>query len=456
MVVNIRKRLESLRSINLREKKSVNRGLFKLFCTEEFFTLVEEDYDFVAMGREQGERLEVIKELLKELQDQNFEFGVDNISRKNLPKKHIKDMLVHNGILCIIQCVYQYIFPKFSKNTYDKYESYQATLKEIKENWSDVNWGIGVNIKTSFMGIDPYVLISILRIKIQDECFIQLIWKLLSHERKLGHDKLNEHERSVLFKALNHIYLNEVDVFMENLIHQYNSSYFLVKFLPCTNQEKKVYRSFVIKNKSSLKFKKILDKRKGFSQYNKFQNFNKRLCIFPIKIRFIRYLDRVLIGVRGSKLFAQIIFYKIEQYLLRRLKLPILSDKTQIQSLLLGKLSFLGYEFRVSNFLNPQIQLIVPMDKVIGKLVAEGFSTSLGFGIRKKGWIRYPDKLIIAKYTLVNRRLRKCLLLASNYTYSMKRVQYILKYSCAHTLAAKHRTNLSIQISHLNSIGIFS
>lgn len=454
MVVNIRKRLESLRIINLKKRSVINKDLFKLFCTEEFFSLVQKDYDFAEVGCKQERGLRIIKELITELQNQQFEFGVDDLFEKDSIRKRRKDMLVHNGILCIIQCIYPSIFQRY------KYESHQAVVNKIKESWTEVTWGIGINIKNSFKNMDHCVLISILRIKIQDECFIQLIWKLLSHERRLENGKLHKHECSVVLKIFNHIYLSEFDAFMKKLMNHYNLSYFLIKLLSCSKSGKRVYRLFVIRNRYDLKIKSILPRPKVSSRYSRlpenFTNFNKNRQILLINIKFIRYLDRVLIGISGSKLFGQLILYKIEQYLVNKLKLFLVLDKNRIQNLLTEKVSFLGYDFKVSKSAHSQIQLVVPMNNVIQKLVTEGFSNSLGCGIRKKGWIRYSDKIIIKKYSLVSKRLRKYLLLASNYLRSMKRVQYILKYSCAHTLAAKHRTNLSIQLNHLNLKGIFS
>ena len=91
--------------------------------------------------------------------------------------------------------------------------------------------------------------------------------------------------------------------------------------------------------------------------------------------------------------------------------------------------------------------LLVPMDLVIKGLSEKNFCTKLGFPLKKKGWIVYDDKVIIYRYNSVLQKLTDYYAFADNLRTSIKRINFILKYSCAHTLAAKHRTRISKQFS---------
>ena len=94
------------------------------------------------------------------------------------------------------------------------------------------------------------------------------------------------------------------------------------------------------------------------------------------------------------------------------------------------------------------------MDKIIRNLYEKNFCNLYGKGCRKKGWIKYPDEVIIIKYNYIIRGLRNYYSPADNLGTSMNRLQYILKYSCAHTLASKHRTRISTQQKRLKSLGL--
>jgi hypothetical protein len=62
------------------------------------------------------------------------------------------------------------------------------------------------------------------------------------------------------------------------------------------------------------------------------------------------------------------------------------------------------------------------------------------------GWIHYPDNINVLKYNYVIRGLRNYYVLVDNHSTSMNRIQYVLSYSCVHTLSVKHRTGISVQL----------
>jgi hypothetical protein len=183
------------------------------------------------------------------------------------------------------------------------------------------------------------------------------------------------------------------------------------------------------------------------------------------KLTYVRYADNWIIGIIGSKNFAETIREQIRVFLLKHLKLTLTSEKSHISHLGRECANFLGYQIKCGQAgdysgrsitkdmfasskrtVGWQPRFFVPMDNVIKRLSEKNFCTSIGFPLKKKGWIVYDDQTIISRYNSVIRGFHNYYAPADNLGTSMNRINYIMKYSCAHTLAAKHRTRISTQL----------
>ena len=58
--------------------------------------------------------------------------------------------------------------------------SCHTALREFREKWTGVNWLIEGDIRACFDELEHRTLVSLLHKKIQDERFLNLIWKLLN------------------------------------------------------------------------------------------------------------------------------------------------------------------------------------------------------------------------------------------------------------------------------------
>lgn len=100
------------------------------------------------------------------------------------------------------------------------------------------------------------------------------------------------------------------------------------------------------------------------------------------------------------------------------------------------KLFFLINYFvkRVVSFLNPFYLIILILSK-------QNFCNSVGYPKSKSGWVTWTDIDIIQHF---NRIINSIFLFYSgcNNKKALSRLQYILHFSCAKTLACKHKTNL--------------
>ncbi len=227
--------------------------------------------------------------------------------------------------------------------------------------------------------IDPHVLIELLRQKIKDEKFIHLIWKFLRSEYTVD---------GILFPLLSNIYFNELDKFLMIISHKHDIGRWKVS---------PVY----------------------------------------IRIRYVRYANEWIIGIIGSKSLAEIIRSDVETFLLKKLKIQLNLDlkyaKTKVTP-------FLGIEIIIRNTF--EIQLNVNMLGVIKRLKHVGICDGKGFPICRKSHINYEDWEIIISHNRILSRISNDYRFVNNRN-KLARVQYIIHYSAAKTLAGKHKKSLS-------------
>src|SRR6266700_2275712 len=88
-----------------------------------------------------------------------------------------------------------------------------------------------------------------------------------------------------------------------------------------------------------------------------------------------------------------------------------------------------------------EIVMTAPKEKLIKKLHEKGFCTAKGQPTTKLGWIHLDADQIIVLYNGINRGIQNYYRFADNFGF-FARIQYILKFSLAHTLAAKYKCSV--------------
>lgn len=488
--IKVLERIESIRNKNTINPKAINKDLYRLICNPEILQLaygkIKSNPGNMTPGTDEetldGYSIESIKRTIKILKDQTFKFKP--VRRVEIPKGKTgkmrplgvpspRDKVIQQSMLMIMEAIYEPTFSELS-NGFRPGRSCHTALKEFRTNWSGTKWAIEGDIKGCYDHIDHHILIKILRKKIQDEKFIQLVWKLLRAGMQINKvyspTKLGTPQGGILSPLLANIYLNELDLFMESLFYDYNMGTTRRKNPEYENLRGKIYRFRTLRTPGGI------SRRKYSIPHDQIKKYNSELKKIPSdpldpkfrRIRYIRYSDDWIVGIIGPKALAQEVQDKIQEFLKTNLKLALAQEKTKISNLPKGKGSFLGFYLKSGGTsehssrktehrtwtVGGQPRIFVPMDKIVQNLKNKNFCNSSGVGCRKKGWLNYPDKIIIIKYNYVIRGLRNYYSPADNLGTSMNRIQYILKYSCAHTLASKHRTRISSQIKRLKSLGL--
>jgi group II intron reverse transcriptase/maturase len=486
-------RLESLRVRNKNNLDAVNDGLYRLVCRKETLTLA---YNLIrskpgnmtpGIDNETLDEMSeaVIERLIKDLQNLTFKFKP--VRRVYIPKANSNkerplgvpspmDKVVQKAMLLILESIYD---PTFSVHSHGFRPglSPHSALREIRSTWSGIKWIIEGDIEGCYDNVDHHSLINILRRKIKDEKFIQLIWKLLRAgveiDGVIEKTKKGTPQGGILSPLLANIYLHELDQYLENMSTKIDAE------STSSRRENpeykkisgKMYRLRTKRTKDGTqRIVPTMDAKSKLSKLSKEQR--KIPSKDPLdekfkKLIFVRYADDWIIGIIGSKEQTKEILTEVKNFLEVSLKLKLSKDKTKITLAASRKAMFLGFQLQASRkaqysnlgkqkkrTVGWQPRLFVPIDRVITRLSEKNFCTKNGIGIRKKGWILYPDDIIVNRYNYIIRGLRNYYAPADNFGDSMNRIEYILKYSCAHTLACKHNSRVSVQTARLSKLGL--
>jgi group II intron reverse transcriptase/maturase len=434
-----------------------------------------------------GMSLKRINALIEKLRNQTYQ---PNPARRiYIPKKNGKlrplglptfeDKLVQEVLRRILESIYE---PCFSENShaFRPNRSCHTALKQIKNTFTGTRWFIEGDIKGFFDNIDHHTLINILKEKIKDEKFINLIWKFLRAgyvEDWVFHKTFSgTPQGGIISPILSNIYLNELDSYVEEYTSNFNKG--------DKRKHNLVYHNLASKiNHRKYKNKREwldLDKGSRTERANELKSLYKELIKLDSKdlfdpnyrrMKYVRYADDFIIGVIASKEETEKVKQDLTEFLSKKLKLELSSEKTLITHSK-NNARFLGYDIRVARDwqtmkmpngtqkrkFNFQAKLFVPQEKYIKKLISLG-ALSLGKynqwkPIHRTNLLHSDDLEIIRQYNAEIRGLYNYYRLASN-VHVLQSFRQTMKFSMIKTYANKYRSTVSKIINKFSINGNF-
>lgn len=414
-----------------------------------------------------------IERLSESLKDESFQFRPTR--RQYIPKKNGKmrplgvpsprDKVVQEAIRIILEAIYDSkISPTFVNESHGFREgrSTHTAIEQVRAKWGAPNWVIEGDIKSFFDEIDHQTLILLLRKRISDERFISLIWKALSagymEDGIFVSSKVGTPQGSIISPILANIYLHEFDVAVKGWIDEFSNT---VK--KRANPE---YRAAVRKRDRLLKASDgiVTEEVKSLTQTVRSLPSQDHADPNSIRVSYVRYADDWIIGVTGSKSLATLLRERAKVFLQEHLKLELSMEKTKITNLRDEPVHFLGFlisvpspkEAKVSDYKagvyglerrvshGSSIKVNIPMDAVIDRLKSRGFCDGSGFPTHHNTFLALDKDQIVTQYNSVMRGIANYYAACSNFS-SLNRVDYILRFSLAKTLANKERTPMARQ-----------
>ncbi len=453
-------------------------GIYKLIQSKELITLayseIKSNPGNLTPGNDKvtldGFSSNLVEKLTKELQTEKFKFT--SVKRVFIPKKNgklrplgipnIHDKIVQRAMAIILTYIYEPHFSDISHG-FRPNRSTHTALNNVSK-WNGINWLIEGDIKGFFDNINHVKLVELLSRKIDDQQFIDLVWKLLRagylEDGQFKPSDLGVPQGGIVSPILSNIYLDEFDKFIE-------------KFIDSNSSKDKLISKV---NPEMVRFSKKLKELESAYAENKDRSILREIRLLRlnrnkvpsrirtgIRIRYVRYADDWLIGIVGPKSLAINIKNIVKDFLKVELLLDLSDEKTLITNPYKRKAKFLGVyiyilrrsvspmviskiirgKTRYSRINNVRIHFDMPTKEIKLMLIDKGFILEkvvdgkkklIPFAITK--WIFLDHRAIILRYNSVIEGL-------FNYYYFVDNIadfwdiQYFIHHSCAKTLARK-------------------
>lgn len=295
----------------------------------------------------------IIYELIEELKTEKYKpkpIKIIKNKKKSIGIPTIKDRLLQKVCQLILESIYEPIMSKYSHG-FRPDKSCHTALNQLINSSTGIKWWIEGDIENYFNSINHNILIEILRKKINDERFLNLIRKFLN--AGVMKDFISENTYSgisiggILSPILSNIYLNEFDKYMEDYQKSFNSGKYrkanpeYTKLRYQKQQKEKLLKENPnINNKDDIinEIKTIKFKMRHLSSGNPIDKNFKRFI-------FVRYADDWLVGVIGSKADCEKIKLDIQNFLTNQLNLKLSDKKTKITNAK-DSIRYLGYQIK--------------------------------------------------------------------------------------------------------------
>jgi group II intron reverse transcriptase/maturase len=364
----------------------------------------------------------------------------------------------------ILEAVYEPVFLDCSHG-FRPNRSCHTALKNLKNSFNGMRWFVEGDIKGCFDNIDHAALVGIIGSKIKDARIIKLIYKFLKagymEDWRYNKTYSGTPQGGIVSPLFANIYLHELDKFVTRMAEDFDRP----RKQLLTDEYEKLQRE--LRN-----IRQRLKKAQGENRaelVSLIKPLRKKLLKTPSrsqtdkKIRYIRYADDFIIGVKGSKDDCQRIKEQLSEFIGRDLKMELSGEKTLItHSNTYAR--FLSYDIRVrrnnqiklggnggvrlcaKRTLNNNTELCVPLDDKIMKFLFENRIIEQVNGqikpIHRRPLLGLTVLEVVSTYNAELRGICNYYHMASNF-YKLSYFAYLMEYSCLKTLAAKHKCSIA-------------
>lgn len=433
-----------------------------------------------------GMSLSRIEKIINKLQDQSYQ---PNPARRTyIPKKNgklrplgipsIDDKLVQEVLRMILNSIYDKHFSDRSHG-FRPNRSCHTALEQVQATFTGAKWWVEGDIEGFFDNIDHHVLINILRRRIKDERFINLIWKFLKagyiEDWQFNNTYSGTPQGGIISPILANIYLNELDRYVEEYKEKFDKGKKRKRSHEYKMASQRLYRA-------RKKFKEVEEtlseeeREKAIENIKKLRKeIDKLPCTDPFdksfrRIQYVRYADDFLISVIGSKKEAEQIKADLTVFLTEKLNLSLSQEKTLITHAS-SKAKFLGYEVHIGKNdnsskdkngvsmrrYNNAVNLSLPKETWINKLFQIG---AIKYAKDKKSFkamhrrylVNNDDLEIISVYNAEIRGLYNYYRLARD-VHMLNDFRFWMRWSLLKTYANKYKSTASKMAEKFNVHG---
>lgn len=446
--------------------------------------------------------IEKAKALAKKIKKGSYQFKP--VKRTWIPKPGKKnkrpvdvptqsDRIVQEAVRGILEAIYE---PEFqeqgikTKNLSNNYgfrpnKSTWSAIEKLKWHSKRCNYIIEGDIISAYNNVNHRILILILRRRIKDKAFLNLVWKMLKSGimdgKRYEHSLNGTPQGGIVSPLLFNIYMLELDRFVyEKFILPIESEN--------KQKPKKNTRNSRAYNKVRYEFQKAKNeltktktdstctgnwyKTKEYKEAHKqLKKIQKKLLQTPYQnvsysrkgAVFVRYADDWVLAMTCTKKQALKAKETIAEFLNSKLKMRLDDEKTTVTHATKGY-KFLGFEIR-QNTTKPKLMRVLVKNqkggftralkrttqrnltiepdsqRILKRLTLLKFCRRDYVPIGKPAWRSYDEFQIVQKYARIMRGIfnyyAPCEKLSRLY-----HISYILQYSCAKTIAGRKKISM--------------
>ena len=391
------------------------------------------------------------------------------------------DKLVQEVVRMILERIYEPLF-KDSSHGFRPKRSCHTALKPMQRGWTGSKWFIDIDIKGYFNNINHDKLMELLKKRIEDTQFLDLIRDMLQagyvEDWQYHKTFSGTPQGGIVSPILANIYLHEFDEFMEQNKQEFDQG--KARRRSPAWQKATNHICYYRKRIDALKGDTNPERRTRQAWYEQkireLSKTQKRLTASdPLdptyrRLFYVRYADDFLIGIIGSKQEAARLFREVKTFLNTTLKLDISEEKSGIHHAKEGT-SFLGYV--VQNYTSEKIvkvhspvytrvgaatqrtvrerlQLRVPQTKMSEFCQRKGYGSYENVRpSARQSWVHMDDAEILLAYNAAMRGLAHYYALANAAKTGLSKLMYLAKSSFLATIAKKHKSSMSTENSRL-------
>lgn len=436
-----------------------------------------------------GMSLERIEKLIESLKDYSYQpkpskrvyIPKKNGSKRPLGIPSFEDKLLQEVVRMILESIYEGSFSDTSHG-FRPNRSCHTALIQVKERFTGVKWFIEGDIKGFFDNIDHHILITILKRKIEDEAFINLIWKFLRagylEEWKYHKTYSGTPQGGIISPILSNIYLNELDHFVEEYKATFDKGKARKRSREYRTREARLSRA---RKRYKEKWDEMNEKEKEKARLH-VKEIKNHMMEIPYKnpmdegykrLQYTRYADDFLIGIIGRKEDCRKIKDDLTEYLKKELKIELSQEKTLITHSK-DRARFLGYDVKISHdnktakhtasghkqrTRTMSCELLLPHEVWRNKLIeykALNIDSTTGKwkSMHRAHLLQNDDLEILSTYNAEIRGLYNYYRLANN-VYKLDGFKHIMEYSMYKTFANKYKSSVKKIINKFNVNGHF-
>lgn len=421
-----------------------------------------------------------IEKLIASLKDHSYQPKPARrtyIAKKNNPAKKRPlgipsgdDKLVQEIVRMILESIYEPTFSEASHGFRPK-KSCHTALAKIQSTFTGARWFVEGDIQACFDSFDHHILINILRRRIQDESFLELMWKFLKagymEQWQFHKTYTGTPQGSGISPILANIYLNELDCYMAEYKVRFHQPTRTVN--PAhRNMASKIFR-YKATNSAVWNTLSEEERERRAKTLREMQAEQRNIPPHPVRetsykaLQYVRYADDFLIGVIGSREDAEKLKQDLTVFLKEKLGLTLSVEKTKITNTKY-RARFLNYDIYVSRSQDLKrlkngkrqrvyygvVQLRMPHEKWAAKLL-EYKAIRISKDVSgKERWKAMPrgnlmnksDIDILSRYNAEVRGYYNYYALAGNVS-TLNHFSSLMKYSMLKTFGSKYRCKVS-------------